>query len=130
MARTTTAIPRRCTYGKLSAAACHPGMTDPFVDCVDRTGSALEQRREDHRLEENVKQRNADALEKEVRGERRALHLRVECDHRDEEEQRGKHRQRSRDRACNHRIAIAHEMAKDRQDHDCADDIVSEIGEP
>ena len=62
-----------------------PRMVDALVDCMDRARPALQQSREDHRLEQQVKGRDADLLEQVIRGERCALHLRVEGNHRDEE---------------------------------------------
>ena len=61
-------------------------MVDAFVDGVNGAGPALEQRREDHRLEQQVKCRNADPLKHEIRGQGHLLDLGVECRHRNEEE--------------------------------------------
>jgi hypothetical protein len=81
---------------------------------VDRACAAFEQGGEDHRLEENVKGGNADPLKHEVGRKSRALDLGIESDHRDEEEERRKHGQRAGDRSGNHRVAVGHEVAKDR----------------
>src|SRR5690242_12469625 len=82
---------------QLMAGAGLPRAIDAFVDRVDRAGAAFEQRGKDHGLEEDVERRDADALEQEVRRQRRALNLGIKGDHRDEEEKRRKHCQRARD---------------------------------
>ena len=59
--------PKSLPMRQLLARAGLPGLIDPLVDGVDRARAALEQRREDHGLEEQVEGGNADALEHEVR---------------------------------------------------------------
>src|SRR3954451_17487520 len=115
------------TVRQRAAGARIPRMVDPLVDRMHRAGRALEQRREDHRLEEQMEHGDADPLQHEIGRQGGALHLGVEGDHRDEEEQSGKHRQRACDDARDNRVAVAGEVADHRQDHDRADDVVAEV---
>src|SRR3954454_16017821 len=55
-----------------------PRMTDPFVDRMNGAYPALQQRREDHSLEQKVKDGQADPLQEEVGRKDCALHLRIE----------------------------------------------------
>ena len=80
-------------------------------------------------LEEQMEDGNADALEHEIGRQRGALHLGIESDHRDEEEQRREHRQRPGDDAGDDRVAVAGQVAQHRQDHHRADDVVAGISE-
>ena len=71
----------------------------------------------------------ADALEQEIGGQRRALNFGVKRHHRNEEKQRREHRQRPGDRARDDGVAVAGQVPKDGQDHHRTDDVVAEIGE-
>ncbi len=74
-------------------------MADALIDGVNGARPALEQRREYHRLEKQVECGKAHALEQKIRRKRRLLNLGIEGDHRNEEKDSRKHRERAGDDA-------------------------------
>ena len=121
--RATRAGAEWCTRARL------PDRRYPLVDGVHRAGSAFQQGGKDHDLEEISEPRLIEPRQQVVRRQRFAGNGGHECAHAYEEEERRQHRQRARGDARNNGIAVAREMARDRQDDHRADDVVAGVGQ-